>query len=114
MYTNTTSELVDTMMMLLELTEDNDRLKCKYYINMAGDVINNIRKTSNVEEKFHNIQVQMAIELYNKQGVEGQLSHSENGIARAYQSTNISDHLLSQIPPVCTTPKEPIHIPTPL
>lgn len=114
MYIDTTNELVDTMMVLLELTEDSDKIKCKYYLDLAGDVINNIRKTPLVEEKYHNVQIQMAIELYNKQGVEGQTSHSENGISRGYKSTAISDDLLTQVTPRVTTPQPIIHKPTPL
>lgn len=106
--------LVETMMVLLELVEDVDRIKCQFYLDSAGDIINVIRDTVQVEERYHNIQIKMAIELYNKQGVEGQTSHSENGISRTYESTDISDHLLSQITPVCKTPITTKGYPMPL
>ena len=43
----------------------------------------------------------VAMDLYNKMGAEGQLSHSENGISRSYQSSWISKDLLADIVPVC-------------
>lgn len=114
MYIETESSLVETMMMLLELTEDIDRIKCQFYLDSAADIINIIRDTGKVEPKYHNIQIKMAIELYNKQGAEGQTSHSENGISRVYSSSDISDALLSQITPVGRTPLSNRGYPVPL
>lgn len=42
-----------------------------------------------------------AIDIYNKEGAEGQLSHSENGISRTYESSWISAQLLAEITPMC-------------
>lgn len=49
--------------------------------------------------KYRTLQLQIAVELYNKQGAEGETSHSENGISRQYDSAYISKDLLSQITP---------------
>lgn len=114
MYIESENSLVETMMLLLDVSDDTERIKCQFYLDSAGDLINQIRDTVQVEEKYHNIQVKMAIELYNKQGVEGQLSHSENGISRSYSSTDISDHLIAQITPVAKTPITSKDYPTPL
>lgn len=106
--------LVDTMMVLLDLTEDLDRIKCEFYLDCAGNIICDIRKTPYVENRYKNLQVRIAIELYNKQGVEGQTSHSENGISRSYSSSDISNDLLKQILPRGTTPLTSLDYPTPL
>lgn len=90
--------LID-MVTILGVTEDSEINKCKLYLLNAANVIMEIRQMPYVENKYQSLQVQMAIELYNKQGVEGEVSHSENGISRGYSSTFISKNLLDQITP---------------
>lgn len=45
------------------------------------------------------LQCQIAAYLINKQGAEGQTSHSENGVSRSYESGGVPESLLSQITP---------------
>lgn len=52
-----------------------------------------------LERRYNNLQLRIAVELYNKQGAEGETSHSENGISRSYSSAWISEELLSEITP---------------
>ncbi len=52
-----------------------------------------------LEKKYEDLQVRIAVELYNKRGVEGQTSHSENGVSRSYASANVSEDLLREITP---------------
>lgn len=52
-----------------------------------------------LEPKFNDLQIRIAVEMYNKRGVEGQTSHSENGVSRSYSSANISEELLREITP---------------
>ncbi len=52
-----------------------------------------------IEPKYKDLQIRIAIEMYNKWGAEGQLSHSENGIARSYASAGVSEELLREITP---------------
>ncbi len=52
-----------------------------------------------IEAKFKDLQIRIAVEMYNKQGAEGQLSHSENGISRTYSSASVSEELLREITP---------------
>ena len=51
--------------------------------------------------EYKDLQVRIAIELYNKFGAEGQTGHSENGISRTYESSGISKSLLDEIIPLC-------------
>lgn len=74
------------------------------YLDIAKDKICDIRYTMAVEPQYVNTQVQIALELYNKMGVEGQLSHSENGIDRGYENSGISKSLLDGIIPCVKTP----------
>ena len=52
-----------------------------------------------IEPKYMDLQVRIAVEMYNKQGVEGQTLHSENGVSRNYASANVSEDLLKEITP---------------
>lgn len=47
------------------------------------------------------IQIRMAVELFNKMGAEGQTSHDENGIKRTWAAGDVSPSLLRMIVPVC-------------
>lgn len=52
-----------------------------------------------VEDKYIDLQYRIALDLYNKRGVEGQLSSGENGISRGYESSWVSAQLLLEIAP---------------
>lgn len=52
-----------------------------------------------LERRYSNLQLRIAIELYNKAGAEGETGHSENGISRSYSSAWISEELLSEVTP---------------
>lgn len=58
-----------------------------------------------LEERFIDLQFRCALDLYNKIGAEGQLSHDENGISRTYESSWISEQLLSEVVPFCGVSK---------
>lgn len=57
-----------------------------------------------VEDRYLDLQFRMCMDLYNKQGAEGELSHSENGIARGYESSWISKQLLNEVMPYVGIP----------
>lgn len=52
-----------------------------------------------IESRYKDLQIRIAVEMYNKQGAEGQLSHSENGVSRSYSSAGVSEELLREITP---------------
>ena len=54
-----------------------------------------------VPARYENIQIQIAIELVNRKGAEGEMSHSENGTVRSYESGSVSSSLLKKIAPHC-------------
>lgn len=47
------------------------------------------------------IQLRMAVELFNKMGAEGQTEHAENGVTRKWEAGDISPSLLRLVIPVC-------------
>ena len=52
-----------------------------------------------VPPKYHALQWEIAAYLYNKQGAEGQLTHSENGVSRSYENGDVPESLMRQITP---------------
>lgn len=52
-----------------------------------------------VEDRYLDLQYRLAIEIYNKQGAEGEVSHSENGISRSWDGSWASSQLLNEIVP---------------
>lgn len=52
-----------------------------------------------VEDRYLDLQMRIAIDLYNKIGAEGEINHQENGIRREYESSWISKQLLDEVVP---------------
>lgn len=94
---------LDTMKALLgSVPESNEVLQ--FYLDNAGAIICDLRNTDIVESKYLTTQIKIAIELYNKRGAEGQVTHAENGITRSYEKADVSSSLLGEITPFVTTP----------
>lgn len=53
-----------------------------------------------VPAEYSDLQIRIAVEMYNRIGVEGETNHSENGISRGYETANISHSLLNEIVPM--------------
>lgn len=57
-------------------------------------------ETSSVlESRYEDLQIRIAVEMFAKRGAEGETSHSENGVSRAYSSASVSEELLREITP---------------
>lgn len=56
-----------------------------------------------VPDRYQSLQVDIAVDIYNKLGAEGQISHRENGIDRMYASGSVSKDLLRRITPLAAT-----------
>ena len=52
-----------------------------------------------LEPKYKDLQIRIAVEMFNKRGAEGETAHSENGVSRSYASANVSEDLLREITP---------------
>lgn len=51
-------------------------------------------------ERMQDLVYRVAVDLYNKTGGEGELQHTENGVSRSYESSWISEQLLSEVVPL--------------
>ena len=92
-----------------------ERLKIRITENVSDDVLTDILESakavilsrrfpfgeqpSEIEPRYNDLQIRIAVEMFNKQGAEGELAHSENGISRTYSSANVSEELLREITP---------------
>ena len=75
-------------------------------LTAAKDVIFEVRfpfreYPDDVETRYHSLQIKIAVEINSKEGAEGEVSHSEDGIGRTYSSADISYDLLDKITPLC-------------
>ena len=52
-----------------------------------------------VEDRYKDLQYRLAIEIYNRLGAEGEVSHSENGISRTWNGSWASSQLLNEVVP---------------
>lgn len=52
-----------------------------------------------IEDRFKDHQIRIAVEMFNKIGAEGEIAHSENGVSRTYSSASVSEELLREITP---------------
>lgn len=52
-----------------------------------------------VEDRYLDLQYRIALELYNRQGAEGEVIHKENGIDRSYEGPWVSTQLLQEVTP---------------
>lgn len=50
-----------------------------------------------LDTRYANLQIEIAVVMYNKQGAEGQTSHSENGVNRGYEEYG---YLLKDVTPL--------------
>lgn len=54
-----------------------------------------------VPKRYEFLQCEIAVYLLNKRGAEGETSHSENGISRAYEKADVPESMVSIITPFC-------------
>lgn len=88
----------------IRIPENNSDTELEELLESAKAVILSRRfpfgeQPEEIEKKYYDLQLRIAVEMYNKRGVEGQTSHSENGVSRSYSSANVSEELLSEITP---------------
>lgn len=92
-----------------------ERLKIRITENVSDEVLSDILESAKavilsrrfpfgeqpleIEPRYNDLQIRIAVEMFNKQGAEGELAHSENGVSRTYSSANVSEELLREITP---------------
>lgn len=89
----------------LRIPEEENELILDDCLLSAAHIIRSKRNpfgdgTEAIEPKYHDLQLRIAVELYNKMGIEGESAHSENGVSRTYENAGISESLLAEITPL--------------
>ena len=89
------------------LGESNDTLLNAYLQQSKSKILNKLYpfKTDmtsiDVPDRYAQLQIELAITLYNTRGAEGQSSHNENGVNRSWRSET---EILAEITPFAGLP----------
>ena len=88
----------------IRITENVDDIELEDILESAKAVILSRRypfseHPAEIEDRYKDLQIRIATEMFNKRGAEGETTHSENGISRTYASANVSEDLLKEITP---------------
>ena len=88
----------------IRIPENNNETELEELLESAKAVILSRRfpfgePPEEIESRYKDLQIRIALEMYNKIGVEGQTSLSENGVSRSYASASVSEDLLREITP---------------
>lgn len=88
----------------IRIPENNSDTELEELLESAKAVILSRRfpfgeQPEEIEPRDKDLQIRIAVEMFNKIGIEGQTSHSENGVSRSYSSASVSEELLREITP---------------
>ena len=88
----------------IRITEKTNDMELEDILESAKAVILSRRfpfgePPQELEERYKDLQIRIAVEMFNKRGAEGETAHSENGISRSYSSAGVSEELLREITP---------------
>ena len=94
-----------TMLRVMVGESDSDELLSTYLTIAARKILNRAYPyddtVTDVPEKYHVLQCEIAAYLINKRGAEGQTGHTENGITRQYEDADIPPSMLKGVTPHC-------------
>lgn len=76
---------LNKMKLKLDIKDNSQDDLLNLYLEDAKDTILELTHLSEVPTSLLSTQVELAIIMYNKEGIEGQTSHSEGGISRSFE-----------------------------
>lgn len=102
----TNAEKLDKLAVLIAPDTATDDLLLVLLEQAEGIVLNRrypfgVPENATLSAYHEQIQIRMALELFNKMGAEGQTMHIENGMQRTWAAGDVSPALLKMIVPVC-------------
>lgn len=88
----------------ISITENASNAELENILESAKAVILSRRfpfgePPAEIEERYKDLQVRIALEMFARRGAEGQIAHSENGVSRTYSGAGVSEELLREIVP---------------
>lgn len=96
--------LVDDVMTLTD--GKTTEAKATIYLNQAKSAIMNhlypygTDDDTEMPSRYENLQLRIAVYLIDKEGAEGETTHSEGGVSRGYSDADIPKSMLSEIVPM--------------
>jgi len=94
---------LQTLKLLTGATDSEDGLLLALLSLAEGKILERLYPYDHSKEtmptRYVGKQIEIAVYLYNKQGAEGQIAHSENGISRTYGSADVPESMLRGIAP---------------
>lgn len=101
---------VEKLNMLRNMTNGNESdTTLLSYLNIAKRKIMNrlypfgSPTDADIPEEYESLQFEIAVVLMNKRGIEGEVTHNENGVSRTYGGADVNT-LLAEITPNCAIP----------
>jgi hypothetical protein len=102
-------DLLENLKLLLGKEDDNENPLLTLFLTKASKVVAKRRYPFGYEDaqyqillsQYDDVILDVAVYLYNKQGAEGETSHSENGVGRSYESAGVPESYLDGIVPCC-------------
>lgn len=100
-----------SMLRTLTRSRDDDATLLSYLGMAKRKMLNRLypfvadRTGLEIPERYDDLQIEIAIVLMNKRGVEGEVQHNENGVNRMYGNGDIPPALLAEITPMCGIPE---------
>lgn len=94
---------LEKLKLWLDITDTKYDTKLQLMLDRAESVIKHRRNWPDdqpMETRWNELQIQIALFLYNKQGAEGENKHIENGVSRSYENADIPASLLNDITPL--------------
>lgn len=93
------------MLQVMVGNDDTENILTAYLELAGGKILERLypfdHEQTEVPEKYHTKQVEIAAYMLNKRGAEGQTAHTENGISRQYESGDVPKSLMRGIVPYC-------------
>lgn len=88
----------------IRIPENTNELELEDLLESAKAVILSRRfpfgeQPTEIEDRYKDLQIRIAVEMFNRLGAEGEITHSENGVSRVYSSAFVSKELLQEITP---------------
>lgn len=102
----TESEKISMTARLSGKSAKKDNTEIFDYLSIAGQEIMErcypfgYKSGTCIPDRYSLLQCKIAAYLINKEGAEGQTSHSENGVSRSYESGGVPESMLQQITPM--------------
>ena len=96
--------------MLEALSGETDANVLLSYLSIAKDIILDQldpfgRGSEEVPDRYATLQVEIASYKIQKRGAEGEIKHTENGLTRSYESSEIPPAMLRRIIPLAKVVK---------